>query len=87
VYVLTDTRFRWLHRLAGATPGPELDAVVLRTLHLPCGILRGAMTGLGVPAVVTAEPGAVLPACAFTVRIKTPPTPPAQVDGGPRTAG
>jgi len=63
VYVLTDSRFRWLSRLAGAPPGPELDAVVLRSLHLPCGIVRGALTGLGVPAVVTAEPGAALPAC------------------------
>jgi len=63
VYVLTDTRFRWLSRLAGAPAGPEAEAVVQRTLHLPCGLLRGALQALGVQATVTAEPG-VLPACA-----------------------
>ena len=79
VYVLTDSRFRWLSRLAGAPPGPELDAVVLRSLHLPCGIVRGALTGLGVPAVVTAEPGAALPACESHSNTSVCP--------GPRTDG
>jgi hypothetical protein len=73
VYVLTDTRFRWLSRFAGAS-GPGASEVVARALHVPCGILAGALAGLGVAAVVTAEPGAP-PACAFTVRIKTPPAP------------
>jgi hypothetical protein len=62
VYVLTDNRFRWLSRFAGAS-GPEGAAAAARALHLPCGILCGALAGLGVPAVVTAEPGAA-PACA-----------------------
>ena len=69
--MLTDTRFRWLSRFAGAS-GPGASEAVARALHVPCGILAGALAGLGVPAVVTAEPGAP-PACAFTVRIKTPP--------------
>jgi hypothetical protein len=63
VYVLTDNRFRWLSRFVGAS-GPEGAAAAARALHLPCGILCGALAGLGVPAVVTAEPGAP-PACAF----------------------
>ena len=83
--MLTDTRFRWLARLAGAPAGPQTDAVVQRTLFLPCGLLRGALAGLGVPAVVTAEPGATLPSCSFTVRVKTPaaPQPPMQSPPSP----
>ena len=64
VYVLTDNRFRWLSRLTGAAAGPATDAVVARTLYFPCGLIRGALAALGVPAVVTAEPG-TLPACAL----------------------
>jgi hypothetical protein len=91
VYVLTDNRFRHLARLAGAPAGPETEAVVQRTLHFPCGLIRGALAALGVSAVVTAEPG-TLPACAqrrtallladaacagsFTLRVKTPTAPP-----------
>ena len=71
VYVLTDNRFRWLQRLAGVPSSPELEAVVQRSLHFPCGLLRGALAALGVVAVVTAEPGA-LPACSFTLRVKQP---------------
>ena len=62
VYVLTDTRFRWLSRFAGAS-GPAGAEAVACQLHLPCGLLAGALHGLGVPAVVTAEHG-VPPACA-----------------------
>eukprot|EP00897_Mesotaenium_endlicherianum_P003579 jgi/Mesen1/3249/ME000187S02411 len=39
-------------------------------LYLPCGLIRGALTSLGVPCSVSAEV-AGLPACAFTVRIKS----------------
>ncbi len=60
--MLTDNRFRWLSRFAGAA-GPEAAPAMARQLHLPCGILCGALAGLGVPAVVTAEPG-VAPVCA-----------------------
>jgi hypothetical protein len=63
VYVLTDARFRWLSRFAGAAAGGGAASDVLqRQLHLPCGVLAGALAGLGVPAVVTAEAG-VPPAC------------------------
>jgi len=47
---------------------------VQRALHVPCGILAGALASLGVAAVVTAE-ATQPPSCAFTVRIKTPPAP------------
>ena len=60
--MLTDNRFRWLSRLAGASGPGAADAVACQ-LHMPCGVLAGALAGLGVPAVVTAESTAP-PACA-----------------------
>eukprot|EP00270_Netrium_digitus_P012646 TRINITY_DN4133_c0_g1_i1.p1 TRINITY_DN4133_c0_g1~~TRINITY_DN4133_c0_g1_i1.p1 ORF type:complete len:190 (-),score=34.95 TRINITY_DN4133_c0_g1_i1:210-779(-) len=39
-------------------------------LYLPCGLIRGALTNLGVPCVVTAEISS-LPACSFTIKIKS----------------
>eukprot|EP00271_Cylindrocystis_brebissonii_P015803 TRINITY_DN38832_c0_g1_i1.p1 TRINITY_DN38832_c0_g1~~TRINITY_DN38832_c0_g1_i1.p1 ORF type:complete len:190 (+),score=30.43 TRINITY_DN38832_c0_g1_i1:209-778(+) len=38
-------------------------------LHFPCGLIRGALTALGVSCAVSAEVSA-LPVCSFTVRIK-----------------
>lgn len=38
-------------------------------LYFPCGLIRGALTNLGVPCDVSAEV-ASLPACSFVVRIK-----------------
>ncbi|KAJ3693243.1 hypothetical protein LUZ60_008723 [Juncus effusus] len=38
-------------------------------LYFPCGIIRGALTNLGIQCVVTADMSA-LPACSFVVRIK-----------------
>ncbi|KAG2489042.1 hypothetical protein HYH03_012480 [Edaphochlamys debaryana] len=79
VYVLQDNGFRWLQRLAGppppgagagADPGREEAArqLALRYLHLPCGLVRGALGHLGVACTVEADPKQ-LPSCTFTVRI------------------
>ncbi|GAX76585.1 hypothetical protein CEUSTIGMA_g4031.t1 [Chlamydomonas eustigma] len=76
VYVLTDNNFRWLSRSppissAGGDPSQEeaLREVALQHLHLPCGILRGAMIQLGVPCTVEADHKLSPPACAFTIRL------------------
>ncbi|PNH09730.1 Trafficking protein particle complex subunit 6B [Tetrabaena socialis] len=78
VYVLQDNGFRWLQRLsppsalaaAGADPAREEAArqLALSYLHLPCGIVRGALSHLGVACTVEADPKQ-LPSCTFTVRI------------------
>lgn len=66
VYVMHDTKFRWLQRFSGS------DATVVRTaaeryLCFPCGIIRGVLYSLGVDSVVTAEVSSV-PSCIFTIK-------------------
>lgn len=74
VYVLQDNGFRWLQRLAPAGPGsdPSKDEAVKRLaasyLHMPCGIIRGALSRLGLPCTVEADPKG-LPSCTFTIKI------------------
>ncbi|KAG2451664.1 hypothetical protein HYH02_003444 [Chlamydomonas schloesseri] len=74
VYVLQDNGFRWLQRLSppgpGADPGREEAArqLALSYLHLPAGIVRGALCHLGVTCTVEADPKQ-MPSCTFTIRI------------------
>jgi len=74
VYVLQDNNFKWLQRLAPAAPVQDpareeaLKKLAISHLHLPCGIIRGALCHLGVVCTVEAEPKA-LPACAFTIKL------------------
>ncbi|KAF3935721.1 hypothetical protein ABW19_dt0208740 [Dactylella cylindrospora] len=62
VYVLTDMAFRPLTRLS-STPGAPIAAKAAPFLQFPCGIIRGALSAMGVNAQVSAEtpglPGAV----------------------------
>ncbi|KAJ7551105.1 hypothetical protein O6H91_07G134100 [Diphasiastrum complanatum] len=79
VFVLQDNRFRWLTRLSIDSPAnpsdssPTSSAKVAQAagpyLYYPCGLIRGALTNLGVPCAVSAEVS-TLPACSFIVRIK-----------------
>eukprot|EP00249_Psilotum_nudum_P007731 c20782_g1_i1 orf=184-741(+) len=85
VFVLQDNRFRWLTRISldaplGSTNEGPIEASVANNavraaqaagqyLYFPCGLIRGALTSLGVPCAVSAEV-ASLPACSFVVRIK-----------------
>ncbi|KAG0590457.1 hypothetical protein M758_1G108700 [Ceratodon purpureus] len=83
VFVLQDNRFRWLTRIsvdALPTTGAQNESAVAANaarasqaagqyLYFPCGLIRGALTNLGVPCAVSAEV-TTLPACAFVVRIK-----------------
>lgn len=56
----------------GAAEGGALKAAAAagQYLYFPCGLIRGALTNLGVPCSVSADVAA-LPACSFTVRIKS----------------
>lgn len=58
-------------------PGPHVPAAAVKAstvagqfLYLPCGLIKGALTNLGVPCTVSAEV-TTLPGCSFTVRIKS----------------
>lgn len=78
VFVLQDNRFRWLVRISLDNPsvdGPALEsstnANAAKTsqaagqyLYFPCGLIRGALTNLGVTCAVSAEVS-TLPACAY----------------------
>ncbi|XP_024979628.1 trafficking protein particle complex subunit 6B-like isoform X2 [Cynara cardunculus var. scolymus] len=77
-----DNKFRWLSRMSGdpseisgAAQDPstmsENKAAQATGMHLyfPCGIIRGALSTLGIPCAVSADISN-LPACSFVVRIK-----------------
>nr|ABK24511.1 unknown [Picea sitchensis] len=84
-FVLQDNRFRWLTRISLDSPLPTANGSPKESsttsndaksaqaagmhLYFPCGIIRGALTNLGVPCQVSAEV-ANLPACSFVIRIK-----------------
>lgn len=75
-YVLRDADFCWLKRLSSA-PGEfganSTSELAKDYLHLPCGMIRGALVHLGVDCTVTVE-ATGLPSgghsCDFTVSIK-----------------
>ncbi|KAE8010113.1 hypothetical protein FH972_006506 [Carpinus fangiana] len=83
-FVLQDNRFRWLARMSvdpsseagdlsqeNSAGAPENKAAQATSMHLyfPCGIIRGALSNLGIPCAVSADISN-LPACSFVVRIK-----------------
>ncbi|CAO2837163.1 unnamed protein product [Amaranthus hypochondriacus] len=83
-FVLQDNRFRWLEHIS-IDPSPdssnvsqdapenllENKAAQAASMHLyfPCGIIRGALTNLGLPCAVSADISH-LPVCSFVVRMK-----------------
>lgn len=85
-FVLQDNKFRWLSRvsvdpsveISGAAQEPsvmsENKSAQATGLHLyfPCGIIRGALSTLGIPCAVSADISN-LPACKFSkfVRLKS----------------
>ncbi|XP_008450727.1 uncharacterized protein LOC103492220 isoform X1 [Cucumis melo] len=78
-FVLQDNRFRWLTRMSVDPQNESQDnsadgenkAAQATSMHLyfPCGIIRGALSNLGIPCAVSADISN-LPACSFVVRIK-----------------
>ncbi|XP_057961041.1 uncharacterized protein LOC131153037 [Malania oleifera] len=83
-FVLQDNKFRWLARMSvdastengglshdSSLAAGESKAAQAMSLHLyfPCGIIRGALSNLGIPCAVSADISN-LPACSFVVRIK-----------------
>jgi trafficking protein particle complex subunit 6 len=76
--VLQDNHFRWLARISldpavvmnndavaesesGVDSGAQMTSMLL---YFPCGIIRGALTNLGIPCAVSADMSN-LPACKF----------------------
>ena len=71
VFVLKDLELRWLTRIP---PDNEVARVTaLQLLSFPCGIVRGTLSNLGIPAVVSCDflnDGQNMSACSFNVKIK-----------------
>ncbi|XP_022330105.1 trafficking protein particle complex subunit 6b-like isoform X2 [Crassostrea virginica] len=66
VYVLQDNKFRFLTQISN---GKQFMETAPKFLALPCGMIRGALSNLGVNCVVTAEVSA-MPACKFQIQIQ-----------------
>eukprot|EP00475_Leptophrys_vorax_P031171 TRINITY_DN4714_c0_g1_i1.p1 TRINITY_DN4714_c0_g1~~TRINITY_DN4714_c0_g1_i1.p1 ORF type:complete len:193 (+),score=3.14 TRINITY_DN4714_c0_g1_i1:136-714(+) len=56
--------------LHGGSASLKASTVAGQFLYLPCGLIKGALTNLGVPCTVSAEV-TTLPGCSFTIRIKS----------------
>ncbi|KAI3755522.1 hypothetical protein L1987_55325 [Smallanthus sonchifolius] len=78
-FVLQDDKFAWLSRMSGE-PSTETRSSAQEAgnkaaettgmhLYFPCGIIRGALSNLGIPCAVSADISN-LPACSFVIRIK-----------------
>jgi hypothetical protein len=65
VFVLYDTNFRWLRHFSSKVSKDVLSNYVV----FPCGIIRGALSILGLSSAVTAEFPSP-PTCVFTIKIK-----------------
>lgn len=78
-FVLQDNKFRWLARMSIdpstenvspvediTSPTAESKAAQAMSMHLyfPCGIIRGALSNLGIPCAVSADISN-LPACVY----------------------
>ncbi|XP_010247249.1 PREDICTED: trafficking protein particle complex subunit 6B-like [Nelumbo nucifera] len=81
-FVLQDNRFRWLTRMSISPTNTDLsqDSSITTIenkalqatsmyLYFPCGIIRGALSNLGIACAVSADMSNH-PACSFVVRVK-----------------
>lgn len=69
VFVLTDSKFRWL---APFTADDEATRVAAATvLNFPCGLIKGALENLGITSTVHAEVSPAVPSCSFTIKMKS----------------
>jgi trafficking protein particle complex subunit 6 len=71
VFVLKDLNLTWLTRFPVGSETSRVSA--LRLLAFPCGVVRGALANLGIPAVVSCEflaDGHHMAACSFNIKVK-----------------
>jgi trafficking protein particle complex subunit 6 len=71
VFVLKDLNLSWLTRFPVGSETSRVSA--LRLLAFPCGVVRGALANLGIPAVVSCEflaDGHNMAACSFNIKVK-----------------
>jgi len=71
VFVLKDNELLWLKRLPSEDETARVAAI--KMLAFPCGIIRGALSNLGVVSVVSCDflaDGKNMAACSFNIKIK-----------------
>ena len=71
VFVLKDGSFKWLERMPSNIEVAR--AMAIKILALPCGLIRGALSNLGIAAVVSCDfmdDGETMNSCSFNVKIK-----------------
>ncbi|XP_046997136.1 trafficking protein particle complex subunit 6b [Schistocerca americana] len=66
VYVLQDNAFRFLTRLS---TGRQYLELAPRYVAFTCGLIRGALSNLGINSMVTAEVQS-MPACKFHIQVQ-----------------
>ncbi|XP_025103462.1 trafficking protein particle complex subunit 6B-like [Pomacea canaliculata] len=66
VYVLQDNKFRFLTQMSN---GKQYMEAAPKYLAFSCGMIRGALSSLGINCIVTAEVSA-MPACKFQIQIQ-----------------
>src|ERR1700722_19420121 len=67
-FVMIDADFSWIKIFGEDARSQEITQLVILYLAFPCGLLRGAFTGFGLIAAVTAEIPA-FPQCSFQVHL------------------
>uniref|UniRef100_A0A7S2VFP3 Trafficking protein particle complex subunit 6B n=1 Tax=Entomoneis paludosa TaxID=265537 RepID=A0A7S2VFP3_9STRA len=71
VFVLKDLNLKWLTRFPSGTEQARVTAI--RLLAFPCGLIRGCLSNLGIPAVVSCDflaDGQNMAACSFNIKVK-----------------
>mmetsp|Transcript_22218 Transcript_22218/g.42182 ORF Transcript_22218/g.42182 Transcript_22218/m.42182 type:complete len:195 (+) Transcript_22218:60-644(+) len=71
VFVLKDLDLKWLQRFPAGTEQARVTAI--RLLAFPCGLIRGCLSNLGIPAVVSCDflvNGQNMSACSFNIKVK-----------------
>ncbi|KAI9290974.1 transport protein particle component [Neoconidiobolus thromboides FSU 785] len=68
VYVLNDNNFKWFQTLSTTDPPAVTARQSIIYTWFPCGLIRGALFGLGINAIVVAE-AVTLPQCTFQIRV------------------
>ncbi len=70
-FVLKDGSFKWLEKMPSNIDVAR--AMAIKILALPCGLIRGALSNLGIAAVVSCDfmdDGEKMNSCSFNVKIK-----------------
>lgn len=67
VFVLYDTKFKWLEKYSSDDIESKQNAI--KMLFFPSGMIRGALANLGILTIVNADLNNI-PSCSFNIRVK-----------------